>query len=60
MFLNKFNNLKDNQRLAFCRIVTEVIKADGVVISKESIEILKLEILSELLLFSIYVVIFLL
>lgn len=30
-----FNNLKDNQKLAFCRIVTEVIKADEVVISKE-------------------------
>lgn len=30
-----FNNLKDNQKLAFCRIVNEVIQADGVVISKE-------------------------
>tara|TARA_X000000950_G_scaffold31564_1_gene34107 strand:+ start:2660 stop:3040 length:381 start_codon:yes stop_codon:yes gene_type:complete len=30
-----FNNLKDNQKLAFCRIVTEVIQADGIVISKE-------------------------
>ena len=26
-----FNNLKDNQKLAFCRIVNEVIKDDGVV-----------------------------
>ena len=60
MFLNKFNNLKDNQKLAFCRMVTVIIKADGAVISKESIEILKLEILSELLLFSINITIFLL
>ena len=60
MFLNKFNNLKDNQKLVFCRILTEYIKADGNVISKESIENLKLEILSELLLFSINMAIFLL
>ena len=31
-----FNNIKeDHQKLAFCRVVTEVIQADGVVISKE-------------------------
>lgn len=60
MFLNKFNNLKDNQKFVFCKILTEVIKADGIVISKESIENLKLEILSELLLFSINMAIFLL
>ena len=31
-----FNKIKeDHQKLAFCRIVTEVVQADGVVISKE-------------------------
>ena len=30
-----FNKLKDEQKLAFCRIVNEVIKADEIVISKE-------------------------
>tara|TARA_B110001452_G_scaffold25902_1_gene20358 strand:- start:518 stop:859 length:342 start_codon:yes stop_codon:yes gene_type:complete len=30
-----FNKLKDHQKLAFCRVVTEVIQADNVVISKE-------------------------
>jgi|TARA_Y100000385_G_C12563420_1_gene413153 uncharacterized tellurite resistance protein B-like protein len=30
-----FDKLNDKEKLAFCRLVNEVVKADGIVISKE-------------------------